>query len=82
MNLSLQLGSHAMSISSYIHSAIVVKFCVGATQILNTLYNNNNNSKACNVKWSKQTIKATTTAATKDSMNEISTLIEYYKNKF
>lgn len=81
MNLSLQLGSHAMSISSYIHSAIVVKFCVGATQIHNTLYNNNNNSKACNVKWSKQTIKATTTL-TKDSMNEISTLIEYYKNKF
>lgn len=69
-----------MSISSFIHSAIVVKFCVGATQIHNTLYNNNNNSKACNVKWSKQTIKATTTI--KDSMNEISTLIEYYKNKF
>lgn len=69
-----------MSISSFIHSAIVVKFCVGAAQIHNTLYNNNNNSKACNVKWSKQTIKATTTI--KDSMNEISTLIEYYKNKF
>lgn len=69
-----------MSISSFIHSAIVVKFCVGATQIHNTLYKNNNNSKACIVKWSKQTIKATTTI--KDSMNEISTLIEYYKNKF